>query len=197
MFSSASAASAPSDRSTSRSSSVNGRPRRATVITPWARSRRLGSTQRDRGDDSRRRPAAPPNPHSQRGAFRLLRQRPRFRPAILPEAVSADGSSVGRSGAETVPPLAWTASTAVFSASSSSAGRSRLEANVWPIRRIASRSRARSRDSSSSRRDSSVDMLLNSSARAANSSRPSTLIGEEKSPLPSRRAASRNPRSRA
>ena len=37
MFSSASAASAASDRRTSRSSSENGRPRRATEITPWAR----------------------------------------------------------------------------------------------------------------------------------------------------------------
>ena len=39
-------------------------------------------------------------------------------------------------------------------------------------------------------------MLLNSMPSAANSSRPSTLMGDEKSPLPSRRAASRKPLSR-
>jgi len=39
-------------------------------------------------------------------------------------------------------------------------------------------------------------MLLNPAPSAANSSFPSTLIGAEKSPLPSRRAASRNPLSR-
>ena len=61
------------------------------------------------------------------------------------------------------------------------------------MRRIASLRRMRSRDSSSSRRDNSLDMLLNSTPSAANSSRPSTLTGDEKSPLPSRRAASRKP----
>ena len=80
-------------------------------------------------------------------------------------------------------------STAVCTTISSSPTRSSPAANDSPTRRIASCSRPRSRWSSSSRPSSWRAIELNSLPRAANSSLPSAGTVTEKSPLPSRCAA--------
>ena len=83
---------------------------------------------------------------------------------------SSGAAALGRTDAR--PASAPTPSTAVLTTISSSPSRSRLAANVSPMRRIASCSRARSWLSSSRRSSSWRDILLNSSPSAANSSWP-------------------------
>ena len=73
------------------------------------------------------------------------------------------------------------------------ASRSRFDAAVSPMRRIDSCRRARSARSSSRRASSWPAMVLNSWPSSANSSSPSVGHVVEKSPPPSRRAASRKP----
>ena len=80
-------------------------------------------------------------------------------------------------------------STAVCTTISSSPTRSRPAANDSPTRRIASCRRARSRWRSSSRASSCRAIELNSLPSAANSSLPSAGTVTEKSPRPSRCAA--------
>ena len=191
MLSRASAASAPSDRRTRghhRRTAAHGEPPKSGR----RRGRSARGAWRDRSHIERSVVGFPDPTVRQRSA-------PRFAHHVLETGQRSRAAGlgkrlvIGRSDADPSPPLPCTASTAVCSASSSSARRFRLDAKVSPIRRIASLSRTRSRDNSSSRRQSSLDMLLNSAPSAANSSLPSTLIGEDKSPLPSRRAASRKP----
>jgi hypothetical protein len=128
---------------------VNGSPRRPTVISPWA---------------------GPPGPNGP-SAIAATPTPSEFASPSLPAARAARSASSSRcskpfseptrtdseSGSSTVdlalnrPQSARTASTAVRSASLSRAGRSRLDANDCPIRRIASCSLARSCASSATR----------------------------------------------